>query len=226
MIDGGSTDNSLEIIKKYQHQFAYWVSEPDLGQTDAINKGFSHAKGQILAWINSDDVYYPGAISEAVEYLNGHPSTGMVYGELDFINDKSEVIGKFNSVQTDLAKLRRGFVHIPQPSAFFRTKLWKRIGPLDPSFFFAMDYDLWIRLASISRLDYFKGHVWAKFRLHSDGKTINSDDQCWPEMIRVHYRDGGRLISTIVLKYWIRRISAPWIHFRRERMLNLKTTSI
>lgn len=218
VVDGDSTDNTLEIIKKYQSRLAWWISESDKGQTEAINKGFNRANGQILAWLNSDDVYHPGAVREAVNYLLENPQVGMVYGDLDFIDENGKVIGKFNAAQTDLTKLRRGFVHIPQPSAFFRTDLWKKIGPLDASFFFAMDYDLWTRLASVSELKYLPGRSWAKFRLHSDGKTINSDDRCWPEMLRVHYRDGGKPWAPIVLKYWLRKIAAPFLNYNRRRM--------
>lgn len=218
VVDGGSTDNSLEVVQKYQSRLAWWVSEKDKGQTDAINKGFEHASGQIVAWLNSDDVYYPGAVREAVEYLVSHPQIGMVYADLDFINQVGKLIGKFNAAQTDLVKLRRGFVHIPQPSTFIRAELWKQIAPLDPTFYFAMDYDLWTRLAKITEFKYLPGKTWAKFRLHSDGKTVSNDDRCWPEMLRVHYREGGGFFSWIVLKYWIRKIAAPFLNWKRRRM--------
>lgn len=218
IVDGASSDNTIEVAKKYESRLASWVSEPDKGQTDAINKGFGLATGEILAWLNSDDVYYPGAVSEAVKYLLDHPQIGMVYADLDFIDEKGRVIGKFNAAQTDLPKLRRGYVHIPQPSAFFRADLWKKVGPLDSSFFFAMDYDLWTRLAAASEIKYLPGKSWAKFRLHSDGKTINADDRCWPEMLRVHYRDGGKPWAPIVLKYWLRKAAAPFLNWKRRRM--------
>jgi glycosyltransferase involved in cell wall biosynthesis len=220
VIDGASTDGSLEIIQKYQSRLAFWVSEPDQGQTDAINKGFNRARGDILAWINSDDVYNPGAVRRAVEYLLGHPQVGMVYGDLDFIDENDMVIGRFNADQTDLQKLRRGYVHIPQPSTFLRADLWKKVGPLDTSFFFAMDYDLWIRMAALSEFKYISGEPWANFRLHFDGKTVNADDRCWPEMLRVHYRDGGSFFSPIVMKYWIRKLVAPYLNWKRRRMFN------
>ena len=208
------------ILEKYRQQLAYAVSEPDKGQTDAINKGFSHASGQILAWLNSDDVYYPDAVQNAVDYLVNHPRIGMVYGDLDFIDENNRRVGKFNAAQTDLHRLRRGFVHIPQPATFFQADLWRKVGPLDPSYFFAMDYDLWTRLAAISDFKYLPGEPWAKFRLHSDGKTINADDRCWPDMLRVHYRDGGKTFSTIVIKYWIRKLVAPILNWKRRRMFN------
>jgi glycosyltransferase involved in cell wall biosynthesis len=145
IMDGGSTDGSVDIIQKYSHRLAGWVSEKDHGQTDAINKGFSRSSGHILAWLNSDDTYQPGAIREAVELLQQYPDWGMVYGDTRFINRQGEVIGKFPASQTDYEKLRQGYVHIPQQAAFFRTDLWRKVGPLDPTFYFAMDYDLWVR---------------------------------------------------------------------------------
>ena len=220
IVDGGSTDGTVEIIKNYERRLASWVSEPDKGQTDAINKGFARAKGDILAWINSDDTYEPGAVAAAVRYLQEHPDVGLVYGDCSFINESGGVIGKFNAAQTDLPLLRRGYVHIPQQSAFFRADLWRQVGPLDTSFYFAMDYDLWTRLAARSDIKYVSQN-WANFRLHTSGKTIVADDRCWPEMIRVHYRDGGSFFSTIVAKYYIRKMIAPIWNRRRRRMLNV-----
>jgi glycosyltransferase involved in cell wall biosynthesis len=237
IVDGGSTDGTVEIIKKYalesgrlpaenqkqasglqRHKINWWVSEPDKGQTDAINKGFGRAQGQILAWLNSDDTYEPGAVSAAVKYLMDHPNVGMAYGDCNFINEEGRVIGKFGSAQTDYRLLRRGYVHIPQQTMFFRRDLWKQVGPLDPSFYFAMDYDLWTRLAARTKLKYVP-QTWANFRLHTTGKTIAADDRCWPEMIRVHYRDGGSFFSLIVAKYYIRKLIAPLWNLRLRMML-------
>ena len=219
IVDGGSTDGTPDVIKKYEDKLAFWVSEKDKGQTDAINKGFARAKGEILAWINSDDTYEPGALSAAVSYLAAHPDVGMVYADCNFINEEGRVIGKFGSAQTDSRLLRQGYVHIPQQTMFFRADLWRQVGPLDPSFYFAMDYDLWTRLVARAPLKYLPGQVWANFRLHTSGKTIAADDRCWPEMIRVHYRDGGSFFSVIVAKYYIRKLVAPLWNWRRRKML-------
>ena len=108
IVDGGSTDGSVEIIQKYENKLAWWVSEKDQGQTDAINKGLAHAKGDILAWINSDDAYEAGALSSAVDFLQAHPENGLVYGDANYINEAGSVIGRFPAAQTDLVRLRRG----------------------------------------------------------------------------------------------------------------------
>src|SRR4030042_3078168 len=195
MVDGGSTDGSSEIIQHYASQLTWWVSEPDQGQTDAINKGFAHAKGEILAWINSDDTYLPGAITHAVESLNLHPEAAMVYGDANLTDEPGNIIGRFPSRQTDLHHLLRGSVHIPQQTAFFRARLWQQVGPLDPSFQFAMDYDLWVRPAQLASLVY-SPHLMANFRLHGAGKSSILDDRCYPEMLLVYQREGGRRVSS------------------------------
>ena len=220
VVDGASTDGSLEILHKYNDCLAGWVSEPDRGQTDAINKGFGMARGQILAWLNSDDTYNPGAISKAVDYLLHHPDVGLVYSDMNFIDENGRKIGQFPAAMTNLKKLRRGYVHIPQPAAFFRADLWQRVGPLDPSFYFAMDYDLWVRLAQHTAFAYQKGQIWANFRLHSDAKTVSADERCWPEMLRVHYRDGGSFFSPIVAKYYLRKLVSPLINWRRRKLFS------
>ena len=170
IVDGGSTDGTVNIIKKYEDQLAWWLSEKDRGQTDAINKGFARANGDILGWINSDDTYEPGAVAAAAKFLQEHPKVGMVYGDCNYINENGRVIGKFHSAQTNYRLLRQGFTHIPQQTMFFRADLWKQVGPLDPSFYFAMDYDLWTRIASRTEINYVP-QTWANFRLQ-DRKSV------------------------------------------------------
>jgi glycosyltransferase involved in cell wall biosynthesis len=229
IVDGGSTDGSVDIIRRYaergvkdgqrppENRIAWWVSEPDRGQTDAINIGFAHATGEILAWLNSDDTYLPGAISEAVAFLQEHPEAGMVYGDANLTDGDGRVLGRFPARQTDYRRLRRGFVHIPQQASFFRATLWQQVGPLDPTFYYAMDYDLWVRLAKLAPLCY-RSRLWANFRLHGEGKTLNNDDRCYPEMVRVHWREGGSWLSWLVLKAKLR----PLVYTRLPLKLRLR----
>jgi glycosyltransferase involved in cell wall biosynthesis len=220
IVDGGSTDGSQEILKRYADHLSWWVSEKDQGQTDAINKGFARANGEILAWLNSDDTYEPGAVSAAVGFLQSRPEIGMVYANTNLIDKNDRVIGRFPSSQTDYRRLKRGYVHIPQQSAFFRAVLWKKVGPLDPSFYFAMDYDLWVRLARLAPIQYVPS-LWANFRLHASGKTVAADDRCWPEMLKVHFREGGSWFSIIMLRYLVRKMIGPlWRLRMRARLSN------
>ena len=218
IVDGGSTDGTREVIEKYADRVAWWVSEKDRGQTDAINKGFARARGDVLAWLNSDDTYQPGALREAVAALQANPQAAMVYGNANYTDENGRVIGRFPAAQTDYRRLRQGYVHIPQQAAFWRASLWKQVGPLDPSFYFAMDYDLWVRLAALAPLVYVAGEPWANFRLHRDAKTITADDRCWPEMLLVHQRLGGSRLSLIHARYLLRRLAAPYIRWKRRRM--------
>jgi glycosyltransferase involved in cell wall biosynthesis len=223
IVDGGSNDGSVDVIRRYADKLAWWVSEKDKGQTDALNKGFSQAKGEILAWLNSDDTYEPGAVAAAVKYLSDHPEIGMVYADTNFIDEKGRVIGRFPAAQTDYRRLRQGYVHVPQQAAFFRAALWRQVGPLDPDFYFAMDYDLWVRLAKLAPVAYLPGQTWANFRLHTSGKTIAADDRCWPEMLKVHYRDGGSFFAPLVAKYYLRKLVAPLLSWNRQRKMRKST---
>jgi glycosyltransferase involved in cell wall biosynthesis len=218
VVDGGSGDGSVDIIRRYEDRIDHWLSEPDRGQTDAINKGFAEARGDILAWLNSDDTYEPHAVSEVVEMFKRNPACGLIYGDANLTDEKGKIIGAFPARQTDLRKLRRGYVHIPQQSAFWRAELWKQVGPLDPSFYFAMDYDLWVRLARLAPILYHP-RVWANFRIHLDSKTVINDSLGWDDVLKVHYRDGGSWWSVLVAKYYIRKLVFPLLSARRKRSL-------
>jgi glycosyltransferase involved in cell wall biosynthesis len=217
IIDGASTDGSQEIIKRYEDRLADWVSEKDKGQTDAINKGFARASGEVMAWLNSDDTLEPQAVEQAVAALQENPTVGMVYGHGFFINAKDEKIGEFPSAQTDYRRLRRGYVHICQQAAFWRSELWGKVGPLDDSIYFAMDYDLWLRLAKQAPILFINEH-WANFRLHGDAKTIAEDDRCWPDMLRIHLRDGGSRWSLLYMKYLLRKLAGPYLRWKRKKL--------
>lgn len=218
VVDGGSTDGTVDIIRKYEDKIAWWVSGKDQGQTDAINKGFAHATGDILAWINSDDTYsQPNVITDAVDFLTTNPEVAMVYADCNFIDEQGNVIGKFASRQTDYGKLRRGYVHIPQQTMFFRARYWKELGPLDPSFYFAMDYDLWVRIAKHAQIKYLPGRTWANFRIHTSSKTNVNDERGWKEMLRIHYRDNGSFFAPIVAKYYLRKVIGPLWKWRIKR---------
>lgn len=213
VVDGGSKDESVEIIKKYQDRLAWWVSEKDRGHADALNKGFSHATGEILAWLNSDDIYFPNAVSEAVSILMSHPQVGMVYGDADLIDDSGLTVGQFASKQTGYRQMLRGSVHIPQATTFFRADLWRQIGPLDLTLFFSFDYDLWVRFAKVSQILYVPKR-WAKFRIHGAGKTIVNDDRCYPDMLRVLEREGGGWLSWLRLRMIVRKALYSWLPWK------------
>jgi hypothetical protein len=129
------------------------------------------------------------------------------------VDEQGRFLERFPARQTDYRRLMHGHVHIPQQAAFFRADLWRQVGPLDETFYFAMDYDLWVRLAKISRLQYYP-HLWANFRLHGEGKTTVSDDRCYPEMLRVHAREGGGRFSWLAFKARTRPLVYAWLPMR------------
>jgi len=141
LVDGSSQDGSLEIIHNYMHRLDWWISEKDKGHADALNKGFRHAHGEIMAWINSDDTYLPGAISAVVDFFETHPEARFIYGDANLIDEHSQILGPFPARQTDYRRLLQGFVHIPQQSTFWKAEVWKEVGELDLAYFFAFDYD-------------------------------------------------------------------------------------
>ncbi len=215
VVDGGSTDGSREIIQRYADRLTDWVSESDQGQTDAINKGFAKAKGEILAWLNSDDVYLPTAVEQAVDYLTEHPEIGMVYGHAYYVDAGGKRFAEYPSGVTDHKGLRRGVNTIPQQSTFFRHKIWDMVGPLDPSYFYAMDYSLWVGISAVSPIAYLPSPL-AHFRIHDASKSRTAARRCWPEMIKLHFEDGGSRFSILYAKYLVRRVVEPLMPLRLE----------
>jgi glycosyltransferase involved in cell wall biosynthesis len=213
IVDGGSTDGSVNIIKKYADRLSWWVSEKDKGHADALNKGFARARGDIIAWLNSDDTYYPGTVADAVRVLQANPQVGMVYGDADLTDAEGKIIGRFASKQTGYRKLLQGSVHIPQATTFFRADLYRQVGPLSLSLFFAFDYDLWVKLAKVSQLLYIP-HCWATFRLHEAGKSVKDDSVCYPDMLKVYQRERGGGLSWLWLRAQVRKLFYAWLPLR------------
>lgn len=171
IIDGSSKDNSLDIIKKHSGFLHYWVSEPDKGQSHAINKGIAHSNGDIIAWINSDDQLIPDALKTVNNYFQEKPDCHILVGQCMIANHKSVLkitnIGPNHSLTESLAGMAYA-----QPSVFFRKSLLTRTGLLDESLHYAMDYDLFARFALIHEFDYLP-HVLSKYLIHNGSKTNN-----------------------------------------------------
>jgi glycosyltransferase involved in cell wall biosynthesis len=191
VIDGGSTDNTIEILKKHEKRL-HWISEPDRGQTDAINKGIRRANGEILCWLNSDDTYEPGAISRAVQYFLEHPDVMMVYGEGNEIDENGNLIRRFPATQSfDLWKLIHVWDYILQPTAFFRKEVFNKIALPDTSRNWCMDWDLWIRIGSKFKVAYISD-VFANSRLHSETKTGSGGLERFDEIVSVMRKYGTK----------------------------------
>lgn len=169
VIDGASTDNSVEIIKKYEDRLAYWISEKDSGQAEAINKGFAMAKGEILAWLNSDDYYLPGTVSAAVRVFQENSDVVLIYGDMLAVDGEGQTINVLRYKQLSLEDLLC-FQIIGQPSVFFRRAAFEKTGALETTFHFMLDHQLWIRLAQQGRVLHVP-RVWSAARYHAQAKN-------------------------------------------------------
>jgi glycosyltransferase involved in cell wall biosynthesis len=169
VVDGASTDNSFEIIKKYNDRLAYWISEKDSGQAEAINKGFTRARGEILGWLNSDDYYLPDTISWVVKCFEENPEVVMIYGDMLAVDGNGQTINILTYKQLSLEDFLC-FQIIGQPSVFFRRSALEKTGLVDTSFHFMLDHHLWIRLAQQGRILYVP-QVWSAARYHAQAKN-------------------------------------------------------
>ena len=167
--DGGSTDGSVEIISRYAERLDYWVSEPDGGQSAAINAGWDRATGEILAWLGSDDYYLPETLQTVGEHFRDHPGTLLLYGTCERVDQDGAYIGYVGS------RYRRGDMLfsrqvIPQPSSFLRRSLVNKIGSLDASLRYSMDYDLFLRAAKVTAPVFMDRHL-SGATIHPGAKT-------------------------------------------------------
>ncbi|MFA4851943.1 MAG: glycosyltransferase family 2 protein [Bacteroidales bacterium] len=185
IIDGGSTDNTIEIIKKYEHKLNFWVSEQDKGQSEAINKGLIRATGNIVAWLNSDDLYVPDTLRFVSDFFEKNPDIDLLYGDVInfYDNGKAETFRppEFNPVSF----LKR--VNIHQPSVFWRRSILKQTGLLDESLHYLMDYDLWVRIFFSFKTQKVNKAL-SKFRIHSGSKTNDNPPGVYMEFRKIFSR--------------------------------------
>jgi GT2 family glycosyltransferase len=199
VIDGGSTDTSVEIIKKYADRLVYWTSEKDSGQAEAINKGFAHATGEIVAWLNSDDYYMLNTVSVAVRCFEQNPDVTMVYANMLAVDGDGQTLNVLKYKQLSLEDLLC-FQIIGQPSVFFRRSALEKVGTLEPTFHFMLDHHLWIRLAQQGRILHVP-QVWSAARYHAEAKNRARAAEFGREAFRVlDWANGQPELAQAVLK--------------------------
>jgi len=169
VVDGASTDGSVDIIRRYADRLTWWVSEKDSGQSEAVNKGLHRARGEIVGWLNSDDVYLPGAVSAAAAAFRSSPSAAVVYGDALAIDADGRSFNLMHARQYSLVDLM-AFNIICQPAAFMRRTVLEQVEYLDPAYHLLMDNLLWMKMARIAPLVYVP-QAWAAARYHDQAKN-------------------------------------------------------
>jgi len=172
VFDGGSTDNTVAVLKGFTPPVR-WVSEKDRGQTDAVNKGIRATDGEIIGWLNSDDIYYPGAIDQVARYFKDHPDIDIVYGKADHIDIEDVPFEEYPTEKWDFERLKH-HCFLCQPAVFIRRRVVEKFGLLDESLHYCMDYGYWIRLAlADARFGYIDTKL-AGSRIYPGNKTMGS----------------------------------------------------
>jgi glycosyltransferase involved in cell wall biosynthesis len=172
VVDGGSGDTTLEVVQRYAPRLR-WVSEPDRGQADAVNKGIRSTAGDVIGWLNSDDVYRPGALALVAEVFVAQPAVDVLYGDAQLVDADDGPLGAYYTEPWNPARLvERCF--LCQPAVFFRRRLVERFGVLDERLHYCMDYEYWLRLAAGGATFSYLPRVLAASRLHPATKTLSA----------------------------------------------------
>ena len=185
VMDAGSQDDTVEILKSYGSRLE-WVSEPDEGQSDAVNKGFLRARGEIFTFLNADDIYYPGAVRAGVEAFARRPDAGVVYGNAWYTREDGSAFKRCPVLPYDYDRLGH-LCYICQPASFLRSKVWAEMGGLDKSLHLTLDYDLWLRIADRYPMAYVAQDL-ATSRMYKENKSLGRRRESFREIVRIMQR--------------------------------------
>lgn len=205
IIDGGSTDRSVEIIKKYSPQITYWISEKDHGQSNAINKGIARATGEWIAWQNSDDIYYPGSFLALKDAIEKRSNANLLIANMMMIDSKGNKIRDILYVKPTLGALLAEGMVLTNQSAFWRRNVHEKIGFLNEKLHYAFDYEWFLRLTSLGNA-YHIDSIWGGWRIHDEAKA-----SLHPEKFKLEFQN---VISEYKYFKWFK-----WIYFLRRMIL-------
>jgi glycosyltransferase involved in cell wall biosynthesis len=191
VFDGGSTDNTVEILERFTPAVR-WVSRKDKGQTDAVNQGIRATDGEVVGWLNSDDIYYPGAIARVVAFFGKNPDIDVVYGMADHIDLQDQAFETYPTEPWDFERLKET-CFICQPALFFRRRVVEQQGLLDESLNYCMDYEYWLRLGMKGTSFAYLEEKLAGSRLYADNKTLGARVKVHKEIIDMFERAYGRV---------------------------------
>ncbi|MGH9628378.1 MAG: glycosyltransferase family 2 protein [Bryobacteraceae bacterium] len=204
VMDGGSTDGTVDLLRKYEGRLRY-LSEPDKGQGDAVNRGFRLSEGQIFTFLNADDTYLPGAVSAAVRAFEAHPQAGVVYGDAYHVKEGGEIIGPYPTQAFDPERFRTQ-CYICQPASFLQRDVFERAGMLNPELHFALDYDLWIRISRLAPMRKIDEYL-ATSRMHENNKTLGQLPRVFEEVFGVLKKHYGYIPANWMYGYGSYRAS-------------------
>jgi glycosyltransferase involved in cell wall biosynthesis len=217
VIDGGSKDESANIIRKYERHMKFWCSEPDGGQTQGIIKGLSHATGEILCFLNSDDLFEPGVLREVGEYFTQHPDADAVYGNALWIDAEGKALRPQKEIPFNRFIWLHTYNYIPGMSMFWRRTIYDRAGGLNPAFQLAFDADLWIRFSDHGTIKHV-ARQWSRMRFYPEQKNRRLREQSDREdmLIRSRYWKNQTMPRT----YYLRRMIAQVLRILWKALSN------
>jgi glycosyltransferase involved in cell wall biosynthesis len=200
VIDGGSSDGSIDIIRRYSPELDYWISEPDRGQSHAINKGFAIAGGDVFAWLNSDDTYMPGALQTVAECFAQNPDVDLIYGDIIYTDLSGKTVRRRHVFSSMSYETLLYHDYLGQPAVFFRRSLWDKVGPLDESLHYCMDWELWLRMWKVCHAMHLP-RILATYRLHQAAKSNAEDSTFWLKQMHL-----------VQQRHMNRRFPWPWLN--------------
>lgn len=217
IVDGDSTDETHSILKKYESAIEKIIIEPDEGQSDAINKGFRVASGELIGWLNSDDMLLPHAIELTVVRYRRYPMASLFYGDLEIVDQTGRRIGNSKRQKhLTLSKLLNDRIGLVQPGSFYPASMVKKVGGLCKEFYLLMDLDLWLCLLKHGDGFHVGGKV-AQFRRHSGAKSSEPLDKYFSESLVIHRKHGARFFSLktyMLCRMYLRFLANKWHHAR------------
>lgn len=206
VFDGGSTDNTVAVLKTFEPSVR-WVSRKDKGQTDAVNQGIRATDGEIIGWLNSDDIYYPGAIERVVAFFEQNPDVDVVYGLADHIDLEDHAFEDYPAEPWNLERLKET-CFICQPALFFRRRVVEKHGILDESLHYCMDYEYWLRLGKAGVRFALIHEKLAGSRLYADNKTLGARVKVHAEINDMFKRLFGQVPDRWLFNYAHAKVEA------------------